>query len=322
MGMFNKKTDKCILVKNKGISYYVVNGMDEVKEEMLRLLKLIDDICLDNKIKYWIDGGTLIGAIRHKGFIPWDDDIDISILKPDYLKLVKLLKEHCNKPNSREYLWFNNNASDQHCCNYLCSKKNLYGRLKGNFSIIPIKLDIRPVNIIPNNNASIQLNKELREIANEHIYRKKTIPLTSLSEYYQNLNKSQFLQFYNLSYGLEDINDNVQLALPYYEYANEFNFEPNTFKELIRIQYENIETFIPLKYDSYLRKLYGDYLQMPDLEHRVPALYEYISFHKNIDNITTLILKPQLNKYLRLLSYIQLYGLKKSFKILKERLSK
>lgn len=59
---------------------------------MLDILEVIDSICRKHNLTYWISGGTLLGAMRHGGFIPWDDDIDVELLRPDYIKLLKILK--------------------------------------------------------------------------------------------------------------------------------------------------------------------------------------------------------------------------------------
>ena len=61
--------------------------------ELLRMLKVLSGICKANGIKWWLCSGSLLGAMRHKGFIPWDDDVDIAMLPEDYARLEKVLGE-------------------------------------------------------------------------------------------------------------------------------------------------------------------------------------------------------------------------------------
>lgn len=66
--------------------------LDEAKQAMLKMLEALAEVCEANGLRYYLDGGTLIGAARHKGFIPWDDDIDIMMPKPDCEKLKEITK--------------------------------------------------------------------------------------------------------------------------------------------------------------------------------------------------------------------------------------
>ena len=82
--------------------YYKKNNIDittlppatgqlrDIQLANLALLKELDYVCKQNGLQYWLDGGTLLGAVRHKGFIPWDDDIDVSMMRNDYLKIIDI----------------------------------------------------------------------------------------------------------------------------------------------------------------------------------------------------------------------------------------
>ena len=60
---------------------------------LLQMLKDIDEVCQKNDIPYWMTGGSALGAVRHKGFIPWDDDADIGMMREDYERFLKVVDQ-------------------------------------------------------------------------------------------------------------------------------------------------------------------------------------------------------------------------------------
>ena len=75
---------------------------------MLDMLLEFDAICTKHNLQYWLDSGTLLGAVRHQGFIPWDDDIDLSMPYEDYMKFQKIAKEELS-----EKIFFQTKQSDE-----------------------------------------------------------------------------------------------------------------------------------------------------------------------------------------------------------------
>ena len=69
----------------------------EIQEIELEILSNIAAVCEQHQWRYFLAGGTLLGALRHKGFIPWDNDIDISMPRRDYEKLLQFYKENGNR---------------------------------------------------------------------------------------------------------------------------------------------------------------------------------------------------------------------------------
>ena len=68
--------------------------ISEIQKVSLGILKKVDEICNKLNLRYVLTYGTLLGAIRHKGYIPWDDDVDIMLPRPDYEKLLKYFEIH------------------------------------------------------------------------------------------------------------------------------------------------------------------------------------------------------------------------------------
>lgn len=77
-------------MKNRYLSAYVADNLRACQLKQLSILEEVDRICRKHKLAYWLDGGTLLGAMRHGGFIPWDDDIDIGMTLEDMQAFVKV----------------------------------------------------------------------------------------------------------------------------------------------------------------------------------------------------------------------------------------
>lgn len=77
-------------MSNPYLSAYVAQHLRACQLKQLGILEEVDRICRKHHIPYWLDGGTLLGAVRHGGFIPWDDDIDLGMLLPDLQRFVEV----------------------------------------------------------------------------------------------------------------------------------------------------------------------------------------------------------------------------------------
>ena len=127
---FAKKFNECPYLdyKKKNLDITTLPHATGISRDVqlagLYLLKEFDYICKQQNIHYWLDFGALLGAIRHKGFIPWDDDIDIGMMREDYNKLRQVFDSA--KRDTNLYLKYQTDLNHKHTLMKVCYKKSQY----------------------------------------------------------------------------------------------------------------------------------------------------------------------------------------------------
>ena len=249
---------------------------DECRKIQINILKIIDKICADYGINYCICGGTLLGAIRHKGYIPWDDDIDIMLLREDYNKLIDILK------NQNEYDWLDVLDLDIKGYYYPFAKavdNTTIAKQDDNTANYGVWVDIFPYDDLPS-------ERKTRERFIMKNYRKRSIVLSRTTDfnakdninfrlikrllyfYSKVLNMEHFVKKYN-KFGQKYNNSNSEyVGCMFSPYKLRECFNKEWFKNVRKYKFENEEFCGPLKYNEYLTQLYGDYMELPPVEKR------------------------------------------------------
>ncbi len=256
--------------------------IEACKRIQLEILDDIDAFCKAEGIRYSLAYGTLIGAVRHKGYIPWDDDIDLIMPRPDY---DRFLKEFTSEQNVALDLSHSDNCIETFT--KVCRKGTvMVDRYLGR-ELWGINVDIFPIDGGPETGL---------ESHYEAIDRKKEwIP--RLCSFYKVVKKNKVLWF--LKYLLKRIRypyfgscvsvkaqiehdlracpfENAPLASSYYYGVQEFR-PREWFESYTTLVFENKTYPVISQYDAYLRCQYGDYMQLPPEEERV-SHHDYDSF--------------------------------------------
>lgn len=246
--------------------------LDEVKKIQLEILAYIDSFCKKNNISYFINYGTLLGAVRHKGFIPWDDDIDIIIMQED----AKFLKENYKSEN---FEIVNTNEEGINFYKVISKKEQVQ---VGN-SIAELDIDIFLVTYYPD---SLKL-----KFWNSFFHLKKNrIDRFSFSLFFTNilinlkrkLEKTKLFNYKNIEKKISYILDEAKKknkAMPNIAYTPDCGFYLIIWREdeifpLKKMKFEGIEFNIPNNYDTYLKKMYYSYMDLPPKEKRIPDHYQ------------------------------------------------
>lgn len=265
--------------------------IESIRNIQISILDFIVDFCEKNNITYFLCGGTLLGAIRHNGFIPWDDDIDIMMPRKDYNRFVlnfpfhshyKILHNKINKNYPLVYATVNDNRTFK---NETLLNNNSNTKLG-------INVDVFPIDGLPSTKKKIYFYFILIKIlgyilqcASYKYGKGKTLFSTILKNF--GIFTFRLLKYFNII-SIYEVVKVFDLFSKMFSYENsefvgitsishygikEVN-RKNIFSDVYKVKFETKYYNAPIGYHSYLSQLYGEYMKVPPFE-------KQISHHKS-----------------------------------------
>lgn len=252
-----------------------------LQDKLLSMLKQFHDVCIANELTYYMVGGTLLGAIRHQGFIPWDDDVDVAMPREDYIKFKKLAD--CILPENLEIKFYENtNNSPMHYVKLIDKGTTLIENKYRNY-FEGVYIDVFPLDGTPTSSSEIKrVQKKVRKYQSlilNHCYTDGRKGLRKIYGYY-----AQMLD-------LNKLHNNLERLLSKYSYSSSEvvgnylgsygvrEFVPKKYFGQPKLyDFEDAKLFGPEDYDAYLRNIYGDYMKLPPKEKQINThQYYYVS---------------------------------------------
>ena len=259
----------------------------------LNILNEVIKICEKNNLTYYMMGGTFLGAVRHKGFIPWDDDIDISLSRPEYEKLLNILKEQLPK-NFIVDNFLDNDESLIYATRVEDSNIKVLDKAANVECVRNAWIDIFPLDGMPNNSILRKLHEwrllYLRLKFKYSIFSKSVTQSKKHRPIHERIliflgNHIKFEKILNKKECLRDLDK----ALKKYDYekskyvvnfmgAYEFKemFKKEIYENCKLYDFENVKLNAPKDYDFVLTQMYGDYMKVPPVDERNKHCIEMI----------------------------------------------
>ncbi len=261
------------------------NKLTKQQEAVLNILKTVVPLLENNGLKYSMLGGTLLGSVRHKGFIPWDDDIDIGLPRPDYEKFIQIAEKELSAPLELQSALKGNG----HYCyvRIVNTEIELLRTLSMKDEIINVWIDIFPLDGVPNGfsgaiwefRAKLALNlfdasDFSYRVPKEENARHKSLFRRIARTVFKRLNLEHLLNTKKRAQCLDnslkssdyDHCDKVWNFMGYWKKKEEFAKE--IYDDLVKYPFEDIELYGPRNYDFVLTQMYGDYMTPPPLDER------------------------------------------------------
>lgn len=249
--------------------------LDEIKQVELQLLKKFKCFCDDNNIKYFLSNGTLLGAIKYKGFIPWDDDVDVFVPREDYNKLISLFKD-----NSIYSLFaFERNQNFRFPFAKFCDMSTYKKETNIDNGVnLGIDIDIFPLDSWGNdfNSAKRDVKRIKRNIFFLNLSKLEKTDSVHLIKRIIKKFLIFFCKLIGSRYFIRKIvNDSIseEQKCVYYKgckswciYGEREIIPAEVFSDTIDVEFEGEQFSAPIGYDIYLRCLYGDYENDPPID--------------------------------------------------------
>lgn len=251
--------------------------LEELKQIQFDILQEIHNFCIANGINYSLAYGTLLGAIRHKGYIPWDDDIDIMMFRPDYDRFLKLF------PGCNEHLEI---CAPEIDLNYYAPYANVWdnrtvleegskGAASRGFGL-GIKVDVFPIDKTSDKEAFKYWTRFLHllwcsyrfdERAFKGIYKIKSMIINLISHCIGYKNIQRIIRWNALRNSSRPMKK-VDLLVFYTNWNREFSI--SDFDSFTEVVFEGRKFSAISGYDDYLKCAFGDYMQLPPEKDRIP----------------------------------------------------
>ena len=246
--------------------------MKAIHKHLLEVFTFFHNFCDEHKLSYVMLGGTMLGAIRHKGFIPWDDDIDVGMLRADYEKLLSL-KDTIKPPFKLDSIEFN----DFHISPFIKIQNLKYSVNEVNYEKVEtgIWIDVFPLDYTFNSEAlqrlqiytsrktkaCIKVKQDFYSMTEKRFWKYPTIALVKLLpiSFYKTLLK--IIEKLGPLFGRKK-----QIANLYGAWGHKESAPVKVFTERQLFDFENHAFYGMKHYDYWLRKVYGDYMKLPPKE--------------------------------------------------------
>lgn len=244
-------------------------SLEQRKQIQLEMLIEIDQFCRANNIKYMLAFGTLLGAIRHKGYIPWDDDVDISMPLDDMIRFKNEFKsdklKYCDVDTEKDYEWTFSRIVHKQTYNKTGLIYKAYG----------VNIDLYPTievssSVEENERVVSQLMTHYKRYSATIKFRRRAIRLLPISSIYGF--RKRVSEYRDLNHRLLHCKNGGAFhcdAGPLEQFRlHTFSFNP--FEEMVEVYFEGHKFMAPARYDEYLSTRYGDYMKLPPEDQRHP----------------------------------------------------